>query len=109
MPLREALCRECQATIFWLEMVPIPREGGGQVHPMHPVDYLQELVPMVGLLGLSAKTNRAMVLRKDDVESGSVQRWLENGSVTLWRSHYATCPKAQAVRERNPNQETLNV
>jgi hypothetical protein len=71
---------------------------------------IEVVPPMVGLLALSERTGKAVVLKQDDIESGRALRWREDGLIRCFRSHFATCPGASAVRARpRPGQERLDV
>lgn len=94
--MREALCRECSACIYWITLDP----GGGQ----HPVDYKPEPFVLVGLIVVNPVTARGRVLTNEDRDSGAVYNWLEKGA-EMRQSHFATCPAARA--NRNPNQEAM--
>lgn len=97
-----ALCRECSAGIYF-----VPMAGAGVGASSHPVDMIEVVTPMVGLLAFNPETGRAAVLRGEDLPRA--QRWLEDGRVRLYRSHFASCPGAQKVREHNPDQEKMDV
>lgn len=96
---REALCRDCSAAIYWVEL-----EGGGP----HPVNMLASWPPMAKAVAVNPARGTGRVLTTDDVESGRAQRWCDKG-VEIHSSHYATCPAAAAERNHNPNQEALDV
>jgi hypothetical protein len=98
--LREALCRECSATIHFVTLPPRP----GDPAPSHPVDYAVQADPLVGRLVVNPRSNGARVLTKDDIDSGRAARWLAAGG-QVHESHYFTCPAAKA--DRNPNQEAM--
>lgn len=100
--MREKLCSECAAGMFMLRMAGA---GAGE----HPVDMLEVWPPMVNLLAYNPSSGRAVVLRGEDVDSGRAVRWHDEG-VRFYRSHFATCPAASAVRSRpRPGQEALDV
>jgi hypothetical protein len=95
--MRETLCRDCSAAIYWVEL-----DGGGP----HPVNMLEAWPPMAKLVAVNPAKATGRVLTTDDVESGRAMRWRDAG-VQFHSSHFATCPAAQRERDHNPNQEVL--
>jgi hypothetical protein len=101
--MREKRCDECPAGVYLL-----PMAGAGAA--FHPVDMIEVSPPMTGLLAFNPESGRAVVLRQEDVVSGRAARWVEEGRVRIFRSHFATCAGASAVRARpRPGQERLDV
>lgn len=97
-----ASCRECGAAVEWVRLM-----AGSGAHPgPHPIDVGVVLPAMVGAVALNRATGGAMVVRGEDVDRGRVVRWADQG-VEFRRSHFASCPRAQAVREAGPGQEAL--
>lgn len=102
--LREAQCRECSAPICWVTLAATATNPA----PAHPVDMAVQPYALPGLVVVNPEKNTGIVLTNADRDSGAVYNWLEAGA-ELHLSHFATCPAAQAVRDHNPNQETLDV
>lgn len=98
--LRLRMCKECSAGIYWVTLQ--------STRAPHPVDMLVAHPPMVGLVAVNERTGGGRVLTGDDVETGRALRWIDEG-VSLHASHFASCPAAQAVRDRNPDQEQMDV
>lgn len=98
--MREALCRECSAAIYWITLQP---SGAA-----HPVDYLPAPFVLTGLVVVNPATSRGRVLTNAERDSGAVYDWLDKGA-QVHASHFSTCPAAESVRHHNPNQEAMDV
>lgn len=88
-----AACKVCGAAIEWVSLITLGVPGRPSTHP---IDVGVHEVPGVGAVALNRATGGAVVVAQR--HERWLAEWADRG-VEFRRSHFASCPGAQRVRD----------